>query len=92
MFHNILSLNNFRFSFGTTKYLMEFVNPPNDPFANITCKWKIADNEKQYYKVKNNVPYGIDDIEYKHNSDGFRCDEFSDWKFYKNRILFAFNK
>lgn len=68
---------------------MEFLKLPTDPFANTTCKWKIADNEKQYQKVKATVPYGPEDITYIHNSDGFRCDEFKNWNDYPYRILFA---
>ena len=68
---------------------MEFIKTPHDPFSNLTCKWKIADNEKQYKKVKETVPYGPDDITYVHNSEGFRSDEFGDYQNYPYRILFA---
>ena len=68
---------------------MEFLRPPSDPFANVTCKWKVADNEDVYNKVKGTVPYGPDDITYVHNSDGYRCDEFDDWTKHPYRILFA---
>ncbi len=68
---------------------MEFLKTPHDPFANVTCDWKIADNEKQYLKVKDTVPYGPDDITYQHNSEGFRCDEFEHWSKHPHRILFA---
>jgi hypothetical protein len=68
---------------------MQFLHPPIDPFANQECNWKIADNPEQYEKVKDTVSYGPEDITYKHNSEGFRCDEFDDWQNHSIRILFA---
>lgn len=68
---------------------MQFLHPPIDPYCDLTLSWKVADNLKQYEKVKDNVPYGPNDITYIHNAEGFRCDQFDDWQNHSIRILFA---
>ena len=54
-------------------------------------KWMTADTEENYKKVirTTEVPYGPNDIEYKYNNYGFRCDDFDSWEKFPYRILYA---
>lgn len=70
------------------KQFFQIIRPE---LANKSFKWMIADTEENYKKIsrKIKVPYGPNDIEYKYNNYGFRCDDFDFWENYPYRILFA---
>lgn len=60
--------------------------------ANVVSKWApAADTEENYNKINgtHNLPYGPNDIEYRYNNYGFRCDDFESWEKHPYRILFA---
>lgn len=67
----------------------EFLRIVRPNLINKTLQWADSDNEEQYNKVKDHVPYGPTDIEYKYNNYGFRCDDFDHWSNHPYRILFA---
>ena len=65
----------------------EFLKIIRPDLANQTFNWVEPDTEKNY-KKENNI-YGPNDITYKYNNYGFRCDDFSSWENHPYRILFA---
>ena len=69
----------------------QFFKITRSNLANKTFKWMTADTEENYKKVirTTQVPYGPNDIEYKYNNFGFRCDDFEDWTKHPYRILYA---
>jgi len=67
----------------------EFLTVGRLDFINQTFDWTSSDTEEQYNKVKNTVAYGPEDITYKYNNYGFRCDDFGSWEAYPYRIVFA---
>ena len=69
----------------------QFLKIERSSIANRTFKWMVADTEENYKKVIKTmqVPYGPNDIEYKYNNFGFRCDNFEHWTKHPYRILFA---
>lgn len=69
----------------------EFFKIVRPNLANKTFKWMTADTEENYRKVirTTEVPYGPNDIEYKYNNYGFRCDDFESWEKHPYRILYA---
>ena len=69
----------------------QFFKVERSNFTNQTFKWMPADTEENYKKIIQNttVPYGPNDIDYKYNNYGFRCDNFESWKNYPYRILYA---
>ena len=67
----------------------EFLRIIRPDLVNKTLYWADSDTEEQYNKVKDRVPYGPNDITYKYNNYGFRCDDFTDWRENPIRILFA---
>lgn len=69
----------------------QFFKIGREDLANQTFKWMIADTEENYRTVIKTmkVPYGPDDIDYKYNNFGFRCDDFDSWEKFPYRILFA---
>lgn len=71
--------------------MKQFLKSLDLPLKHQTLKWKSGDTEKTYLEQikKGNSLYGVNDIEYKHNNYGFRCDNFEDWQKHKYRILFA---
>jgi len=71
--------------------LKEFLRPPMQFHANLVENWRPSDTPIQYNQSKKSkkIPYGPDDIEYKNNNRGFRCDDFTDWKKHDHRIVYA---
>lgn len=67
----------------------QFLKAKRPDLANKKFLWRDLDNEENYNKVKDRVPYGPNDIEYKYNNYGFRCDDFGPWQNYPYRILFS---
>ncbi len=69
----------------------EFFKKPRSLKVNLTKKWEPSDTEEQYLKAKKkfDICYGPNDIEYKYNNYGFRCDNFESYKKHPHRILFA---
>lgn len=67
----------------------EFLKTPLLRYHNTEMTWISSDCEDQYEKVKNKVPYSPNDVTYKFNNFGFRCDDFESWEKYPYRILFA---
>lgn len=70
---------------------LEFLGTPRKAFINRVVKWSLTDNEENYKKAikKQNIIYGPDDIVYKYNNKGFRCDDFDSWQNHPYRVLFA---
>jgi len=71
--------------------MREFLETPRVYTINKKRKWFPSDTRKQYLiaKEKYKILYGPNDIEYKFNNKGFRCDNFEDWTKHPYRILFA---
>lgn len=71
--------------------LKEFLRPPMLSKADLKESWRPSDTMAQYEKSKKSkkIPYGPDDIEYKNNNRGFRCDDFTDWQNHDHRIVYA---
>lgn len=71
--------------------MKEFLETPRVYTINKKRKWFPSDTRKQYFvaKEKFKIVYGPDDIEYKFNNKGFRCDNFEDCTNHPYRILFA---
>lgn len=67
----------------------QFLRPPKDVECNMSLNWKPMDTLERYKKLKIKVPYGPDDITYRFNNKGFRCDDFDSWENHPYRILFA---
>lgn len=69
----------------------EFTRVPMVERANIVEKWRPSDTEEQYQiaKIKFPTNYGPNDIEYRNNNRGYRCDDFDLWENYRYRIVFA---
>ncbi len=71
--------------------LKEFLRPPMIAYANVEERWRPSDTEQQYHKAKHQfeIPYGPNDIIYRNNNRGFRCDDFEDFNQHRYRILFS---
>lgn len=69
----------------------EFLKIPRTFNIDVIKQWQPSDTEEQYLKAKKqfDICYGPNDIEYKYNNYGFRCDDFDSWKNHPYRILFA---
>lgn len=71
--------------------LKEFLTIGRSNFINQTFQWTSSDTEEEYYRAikEKEIPYGLNDIEYRYNNYGFRCDDFDNHTKHSYRILFA---
>lgn len=71
--------------------MQEFLKLDRSIVVNKTLDWLPVDTKEQYERVSKtmDIPYGPNDITYKFNNYGFRCDDFNSWENYPYRILFA---
>lgn len=71
--------------------MAQFMKLYRPDLANKSFDWMTADTEENYKQVikTTKVPYGPGDFKYTYNNNGFRCDDFDNWKKFPYRILFA---
>lgn len=71
--------------------LKEFFIIGRSEFVDQTFEWISSDTLEEFKKaiIEKEIPYGPNDIEYKYNNYGFRCDNFEHWEKHPYRIVFA---